>query len=442
MMTALAESFASDHRALDFSVGSLTAFEQLVAAAAKQVHTEALVLRWGAYLGEVIRRASGNRVVWEDFDAAVGRAPNVASVGKAAETAWVLRAGTTCWFPLVKVNKFIANGASDSPAAFASVVIGVLAADGQSDRDLVEAPRISAARESVSAFFAMPSSQSLWALAQASWWMGVKEFVQLVAEAHATPASFYPFFGQPPEGTGRQRRDVGRIAARQVARLIEGQLSSFSDEAANIDARMTSGDKRTRGNAAYVLGRWHCARGDPTVSFRAYVAGDAAIRAGLLEALAFVLNDEAMGRTKQRNPAEFAPMLVAALRGKTDERSAALRLVRQITGRLSGDITTMIDPLLEILDEGKPEQIECALQALTGHAFSVLHGRCAYDPRLGLSILQVVRHAAALSGKVKVTKVQIAASYALGAYATIAQHFDADQRAAVDKGRAATTNIR
>src|SRR5438034_285584 len=116
-MRVLAERFAGGHRELDFSLGSLAAFEKIISSA-KGSRNDALP-RWGAYLGETIVRACGSELRWMDFAAAARVVPSVAEVGLAEESAVVLVAGSACWFPLVKINKFLDLGSRDSPAAFA-----------------------------------------------------------------------------------------------------------------------------------------------------------------------------------------------------------------------------------------------------------------------------------------------------------------------------------
>ena len=83
--------------------------------------------------------------------------------------------------------------------------------------------------------------------------------------------------------------------------------------------------------------------------------------------------------------------------------------------------------------EGKPAEIERALHALQSYVWSVKHGSAPFDARLTRAIPDVARHAKPLPGKVKTTKVQIAARDALEAYRAMGDKLDAATRAEVDR---------
>ncbi len=145
---------------------------------------------------------------------------------------------------------------------------------------------------------------------------------------------------------------------------------------------------------------------------------------------------------RQDSPAAFAaPVLISALRTPA-ERTTALEIVQQIAARLHADITPMLDPLLEVLDNGKPAHAELVLMALKSQAFGIRHGRVPFDPRVAEAIPLIVRHTAALPGKSKTTRVQIAAHYALSAYRTLDEHLTAAQLTAIEQASAATSHMR
>lgn len=83
-MKELAEGLAAEH-GLDFSLASLAAFEKLVKEQKRSLD-EATTTRWGAYLGETIRRSRPDAVRWADFATAAREIPSVATVGEASET--------------------------------------------------------------------------------------------------------------------------------------------------------------------------------------------------------------------------------------------------------------------------------------------------------------------------------------------------------------------
>ena len=114
--------------ALDFSMDSLAAIESYL----NEIRSDKLdpedllrvVLRCGAYVGEVVRRHSTAELHWVDYDEAARESKLVQDAGRDIGTMGVLRAGPDrMCFPLGKVSKFIANGREDSVVLFARVVV-------------------------------------------------------------------------------------------------------------------------------------------------------------------------------------------------------------------------------------------------------------------------------------------------------------------------------
>jgi hypothetical protein len=118
-----------DPKKLDFSVGSLKHVDDYLEAARKakgiDTNLNVVVLRAGAYVGEVIRRNSPKKKwTWLDFETAESVNPKLfEQVGKTLGTAAVLYDGTEFLFPLGKVGKRIANGSEDSVFFYAKVVL-------------------------------------------------------------------------------------------------------------------------------------------------------------------------------------------------------------------------------------------------------------------------------------------------------------------------------
>jgi hypothetical protein len=125
-----AETESSLVSRLDFRVESLGVLEGFLDALDHQaLDDEAygkLVLRCGAYVGEVIREATnGKRFHWIDNDEAVRLDPRIAGFGESLATAAILWDGARGFhFPVAKVMKFLENGREDSVKFFAQVVIG------------------------------------------------------------------------------------------------------------------------------------------------------------------------------------------------------------------------------------------------------------------------------------------------------------------------------
>ena len=103
-MVALANELA-EANALDFSIASLVKLEALVAAARKRIAPET-TRRWGAYLGETIRRQAKVPVAWVDHATAAAANSTIAKLAPGYDIDAILRIGETFWFPLSKVEKF------------------------------------------------------------------------------------------------------------------------------------------------------------------------------------------------------------------------------------------------------------------------------------------------------------------------------------------------
>ena len=123
------ESLAGDQ--CNFSVESLRVVDaHLESLRGRRLEGPALMklmLRCGAYVGEVVRRhaATGKPWHWITYDEAVRLDSRLAPLGQGLGTAAVLWDGQSgFFFPLARVGKYLENGAGDSVRVFA---LGVLA---------------------------------------------------------------------------------------------------------------------------------------------------------------------------------------------------------------------------------------------------------------------------------------------------------------------------
>jgi hypothetical protein len=83
-----------------------------------------VVLRCGAYVGEVIRKNSYNKMNWVAFKEAAKYSDYVKGLGHSLGTAGILwRNSKTMCFPLAKISKFLENGNEDSVYFFARVIL-------------------------------------------------------------------------------------------------------------------------------------------------------------------------------------------------------------------------------------------------------------------------------------------------------------------------------
>ena len=118
-----------DAARLDFSLDSLGLVDDyLDRMRQQQLEDEAygkVVLRCGAYVGEVILRNAKNKTYhWLDYKGALRINKSIADFGESLGSAAVLwDSATGLTFPLGKVMKFLDNGREDSVQFFAKVMI-------------------------------------------------------------------------------------------------------------------------------------------------------------------------------------------------------------------------------------------------------------------------------------------------------------------------------
>jgi len=85
-----------------------------------------VVLRTGAYVGEVIRRGSRDTYHWVTHEEAAKHSALIADWEQSVATAGILWNGPeTMSFPLAKVCKYLENGSEDSVYFFAKVTLDV-----------------------------------------------------------------------------------------------------------------------------------------------------------------------------------------------------------------------------------------------------------------------------------------------------------------------------
>ncbi len=118
-----------DPEKLDFSVDSLRHIDDYLDALhaeppASEDDVLRVVLRCGAYVGEVIRRNSQDGLHWVAFKEAAKHSAFAKGLEHSAATAGILwRNAENMCFPLARICKFIENGREDSVCSFASVIL-------------------------------------------------------------------------------------------------------------------------------------------------------------------------------------------------------------------------------------------------------------------------------------------------------------------------------
>lgn len=108
-----------DVKKLDFSVESLEEVHKLLDTVdLEKIDDTAyvkLVLRAGAYVGEVYRKKDNQRDwQWLSYEQALAKDKKMASLGESVGTLAVLNHQDSMIFPLAKVQKYLVNGKEDS----------------------------------------------------------------------------------------------------------------------------------------------------------------------------------------------------------------------------------------------------------------------------------------------------------------------------------------
>jgi hypothetical protein len=122
-------------KSLDYSVDSLRSIDTYLSAVHKAPPEEddlvRVILRVGAYIGEVIRRNTDKELNWLDFDEASQRSSLVSQLGKQASTLAVLWAEpNSITFPLGKVQKFLDVGDGEGTHFFVTTILTKFKTEG------------------------------------------------------------------------------------------------------------------------------------------------------------------------------------------------------------------------------------------------------------------------------------------------------------------------
>lgn len=116
---------------LDYSIESLQEIENYLEMIKKSDELEnnynKVVLRVGAYVGEVVKRLAKKEYHWVDYDNAIKLNKEIKKYGKQISLVAVLysKDNGQFLFPISKVSKFIENGSSDSLLHYTQVFVEV-----------------------------------------------------------------------------------------------------------------------------------------------------------------------------------------------------------------------------------------------------------------------------------------------------------------------------
>ena len=120
-------------KSLDYSIASLKGVDHYLDLVRKRPEITSVwnkvILRCGAYVGEVARRSCDKRELhWVDYEnALLVDKKSFEQMGKSIGTAVSLYGGHAWFcFPLAKVDKYLENGAADSVYSFVTVIKDVI----------------------------------------------------------------------------------------------------------------------------------------------------------------------------------------------------------------------------------------------------------------------------------------------------------------------------
>jgi hypothetical protein len=269
------------------------------------------------------------------------------------------------------------------------------------------------------AFFADPTLERLSAFGKQVGGLHVIESGALLAERGTAAAPvFYPFFAVKPEGRGWKRFDAGRVAARWVCAATDANPGSADAVAAELSGMLGDARREVRENAARALGHLLLQRDRARPLAALYRESDPAIRLGLVDALrSLVYGARQEDRAYQLVDAHVE-VLAAAL-DDGDQRMPALEAMRCMANHLQTSIAPLLGGLREVLESGKPAQIETALLALTHHLYRIRHGEADWTDECGACVELALRHAEARPGAKTRTRVEREAGSALRALASL-----------------------
>lgn len=379
-MQQLAEALAETSPSLDFTPDSLKSLEKL---AQHKPRTAAHTRACGAYLGETMRRQAPDTLKWVSLAEAAKANAVIAKLTPGPDLDALLQAGETFFFPLSKVEKFQAQGASESLGPFASVALATLPgrrftpAQDEAERvRLAEAAaRVDAAME---AFRAAPSAASMAHLERMIFGhVARRDMQKSFARLGLDPAALLPFLDVPPEGRGYKRTDHGGSAACLLMQLLQQGAVPKEPTVSALRAVLLGPSKDARRNAAEVLAYCDLSEGNTEVLLTLTASRDRQIVLGALTGLRSVTADWRMDyATPKLSMAPLAPMLTKMLAPQSPHLGIALGIARTWGWHRAQrhELAWLTDALLPLLDHPKPDTAKQASATLTTYLLAILHG--------------------------------------------------------------------
>lgn len=383
-MKQLAASLAETAPELDYSLDSLTALETL---AKKKPRTAAMTRACGAYLGETLRRQAPE-LVWVSFATASKANAMIAKLTRGPDLDALLQVGAMFWFPLSKVEKFQANGASDSLKPFASTLLATLPRTRFTpEQDEAERQRLLAAKAHVEAameaFRKAPTPESMAHFERMLFGhVAHRNMPETFSRLGLEARMFTPFLGVPAAGRGYKRVDYGGAAASLLMQLIAQGPAPRDATLEALRALLTSSLKDARRNAAQVLTYCDLTLGSTDAFLTLAASRDRNVQHGALTGLRSVTSDWRMDyATPKFALAQIAPTLRTMLAPKSPHLAVALGVVRTWGWHRAQrhEFASIADALLPLLDHPKRDTARHAREATSTYLLAILHGDAPRD---------------------------------------------------------------
>lgn len=172
-----------------------------------------------------------------------------------------------------------------------------------------------------------------------------------------------------------------------------------------------------------------------------FLQGSSSSRLGIARALASHVGDAVMRRGGYPSVEPHTSLILAASQGRGALRSSIAGTLPQIAGRVRISISPVMPAVVHLLKHGKPGEIEAALQALASQLYAVKNERATWCPGLDSCVHLAISHARNNETQ-KTTKTQIAASYAIRAFAGLENRLPTQHQEAISHANALYSHIR
>lgn len=375
-MASLAEAAATEREGLDFSLESLKVLEAHIA---RLPCAEGSTRKWGAYLGETMRRRQPDAVTWVDYQTAVSALPSIGKLGYGPDLSAILMVGKQAWFPLSKIEKFQKNGSADALAPFAQVALAAVVVDP--DAEAKEAKRRADAQAAVdvavAAFRAAPSNETLLQLDRVLHSSVYNHLHgETVRRIRLRVDELTPFLDQPASGRGYKRVDPGSAAADLIAIVLYANAASCDE----LRARLGDKSKTVRENVAFAIAYSELHEGRVEMALELAAHRDRATAAGAWAAIRSLAGDVRMRYPRTLELTALVPAFSNALTAKSPHVETALDALASwsFSPERAGVGAPFASALLALLDAPKKPVAKAAAGCVARYVWAMVYGQIPY----------------------------------------------------------------